>query len=306
MLGMVVDGRLLRHARTVLLGRPLHGPERYAPFSIVGSGRCGTTLMRAVLQANPTVHIPPENVMLRPVIHQYRRYDRLPWWPLLRILLGNMAFHESWEAYDLPLGPIFRDLAARPPHERHLAAILDAVYRGHMKKHKPKAVRWGDKSAFNVLVLEELRMVFPDIRIIHMLRDGRDVAASIIDAFGTDLSHAARAWLRAVEAAQSFGKRHPEQYLEVRYEDFVGEPESTARRVTSFLGLEFDDRMLRHHELNLKLGDVERIPYMQGVRRAVHRTSVGRWRRSFDTSQQAELQAVLGPTLARLGYTDGP
>jgi hypothetical protein len=298
--------RLLAYLRVLILGRPPRGRERYQPFFIVGSGRCGTTLLRAMLQAHPDVHIPPGNVMLRSVLREYRRFSRLPWPALLRALLASMAFHPSWEAFDLPLGAVFRDLAQRPSRERNLAAVLDAVYRAHMARHKPSAVRWGDKSPFGVLALSDLRKVFPDLRVIYMLRDGRDVAASFVNAFGDDLSRAAMVWLRSVRAAQEFGARHPSQYLEVRYEDLVRRPEETIRRIVPFLSLAFDQRMLRHHELDLRLGDAEQIPYMRGATQPVHQASIGRWRTTFDAERLAELHRLLGPTLASLGYADGP
>jgi hypothetical protein len=65
--------------------------------------------------------------------------------------------------------------------------------------------------------------------------------------------------------------------------------------------------MLRHHELDLKLGDVDRTSYMQGVWKPVYQTSIGRWRTGFDARQIAELDRLLGPALAELGYGDaGP
>jgi hypothetical protein len=297
--------QIIGYLPTLLAGRPFHGPERYNPFFIVGSGRCGSTLLRAMLEAHPAVHIPPENVMLRPILREYPWFSRLPWSVLLRVVLGNMAFHASWDEFDLPLGPVFRDLAERPTRARNLAAVLDTVYRAHMVRHKPAATRWGDKSTFVVLVLGQLRKVFPDLRVIHIVRDGRDVAASFADAFGEDLYRATFVWLRAVRAAHAFRDRHPRQYLELRYEELVRQPEETLREAAAFLGLEFHEHMVRHHELDLWLGDMARTPWMKGARTAVHQDSIGRWRTAFTPAQAAELERLLHPTLARLGYGGG-
>lgn len=240
--------------------------------------------------------------MLRAVIREYRRYGRLPWSSLLQIILTHLAFHEAWEAFDLPLGPVFRDLAKAPREQRNLAAVLNSVYRARAARHKPTATRWGDKSPLAVLALKELSEVFPDLRVIHILRDGRDVAASFHDAFGDDLARATMVWLRAVQAAQAFGTRRPSQFLQVRYEDLVRDPEPVLAAVTRFVGVPFDERMLRHHEVDLRLGDVDRTSYMQGVWAPVHQRSVGRWREAFSAGEAAELERRLGPTLARLGY----
>lgn len=295
--------RFARHLPVLLLGRPLHGQERYRPFFIVGSGRCGTTLLRAMLQAHPDVHVPPES-RLGPVLKDYRRYSRLPWNALLRILLAPLAYDRAWTLWELPPGPLLLELAELPgAHD--LATILNALYRAHAKAHKPAAIRWGDKSPASTPVLAELRGVFPDLQVVHMLRDGRDVVRSYMDVSKAGLPHFAEAWLRGVRAARAFGAQHPAQYLEIRYEDLVRDTPPTIARIASFLGLPFDDRMLRYHEADFRLGDVAGHPRLQGVWQPVYQSSIGRWRTGFDESQIAELDRLLGPTLSVLGYSGG-
>jgi protein-tyrosine sulfotransferase len=293
--------RLARYAPAAVLGRPLHGQERYQPFFIIGSGRSGTTLLRATLEAHPDVHIPPEN-LLGPAIRDWRRYSRLPWNVILRIVLGTFELHPFWDRWELPLAALFHEIDRWPHSRRNLAAVLDALYRAHLRVYKPAAIRWGDKTPPNTFALPALRSVFPDLRVIHMLRDGRDVVRSFM-AFSTNsLPHFAREWLRSLRAAQAFGARYPAQYLEIRYENLVREPRATLETAALFLGLTFDDRMLRHHELGLRFGDVERYSHLQGVQGPITTSSIGRWRTAFDAAQVGELERLLGPTLAAMGY----
>jgi hypothetical protein len=108
--------------------------------------------------------------------------------------------------------------------------------------------------------------------------------------------------VQSVRAAQAFGTDHPAQYLEIRYEDLVSTPELIVRKVAAFLDLAFDERMLRHSDSNQWLGDVDRVEYLKGARQPIHQASVGRWREDLSASQIAELDRVLGPMLAALGY----
>lgn len=296
--------RLARHLPVLLRGRPLHGRDRYRPFFIVGSGRCGSTLLRAMLEAHPSVHIPPES-RLGPVVQEYRRYSRLPWNVLLRILLAPLEYDRAWELWELGMGPLFQELQGLPFEDKTLAAVLDTLYRAHTRVHKPSAVRWGDKSPPNTPHLAALSAVFPDLQVVHLLRDGRDVVRSFMDVSDAGLPYFAHLWLRGVRTAQAFGARHPAQYLEIRYEDLVRETNVTIQRVASFLGLPFDDRMLRYHEADLRLGDVAEHPRLHGVWQPVYESSLGRWRTTFDARQIAELERLLGPTLADLGYSTG-
>ena len=286
--------RVARHLPVLLRGRPLHGSDRYQPFFIVGSGR-------AMLEAHPDVHVPPES-RLGPVVQEYRRYSRLPWNVLLRILLAPLEYGRAWELWEMEMGPIFLDLEGLPSAKRNLATILDTLYRAHATAHKPSAIRWGDKSPPNTPHLAALSAVFPDLRVIHMLRDGRDVVRSFMDVSNAGLPYFAHAWLAGVRTAQAFGGQHPAQYLEIRYEDLVRETPATLQRVTSFLGLSFDHRILRYHEEELRLGDVAGHPRLHGVWEPVYQSSIGRWRTTFDAHQIAELDRLLGPALAALGY----
>jgi hypothetical protein len=294
-------GRLARHLPVMLRGRPLHGSDRYQPFFIVGSGRCGSTLLRAMLEAHPDVHVPPES-RLGPVVQEYRRYSRLPWNVLLRILLAPLAYARAWELWEMAMGPLFLELEELAPAKRNLATVLDTLYRAHATAHKPSAIRWGDKSPPNTPHLPALSAVFPDLQVVHMLRDGRDVVRSFMDVSNAGLPHFAHTWLAGVRTAQAFGAQHPAQYLEIRYEDLVRDTPATVQRVTSFLDLAFDDRILRYHEQDLRLGDVAGHPRLHGVWEPVYQSSVGRWRTTFDARQVAELDRLLGPTLAALGY----
>jgi len=298
--------RLARHVPVLLRGRPLHGPERYRPFFIVGSGRCGTTVLRAILEAHPDVHIPPENYGLAAALRAFSRYSRLPWGAVLRLVLTEFEYDPQWEAFELTLGAVFRELAATPRRGRDLARVVDAVYRAHARRHKPAATRWGDKTPQHAVILAELRDVFPDLQVVHIVRDGRDVVASFIAELPEyDLDRAANQWLRHVGAARAFGARYPAQYCEIRYEALIARPQPTLERVAEFLGIGFDERMLRHHELHLRLGDVERLPHLQGARLPLYTSAIGRWRSDLTAPQRAAVERLLGATLAELGYGIG-
>jgi hypothetical protein len=79
----------------------------------------------------------------------------------------------------------------------------------------------------------------PGLKVVHVVRDGRDVALSWRGVwFGVPgIAEAALRWRRRVEDLRAWGERHPDAYLEVRYEDFVADPEATCERILAFLGV---------------------------------------------------------------------
>ena len=82
--------------------------------------------------------------------------------------------------------------------------------------------------------LPVLRQLFPDAQYLHIVRDGRDAAASMMrTAFGAKTAlEAAREWTGAVGRIQRFGRElPPDHFLEVRYEDLIANPAEALRRV---------------------------------------------------------------------------
>ncbi|MFC1452060.1 sulfotransferase [Verrucomicrobiota bacterium] len=278
------------------------------PFFIVGSGRSGTTLLRAVLQAHPAVHIPPELHALGDLIALDRRRARDVWEEKLGTMLRVLRSHPCLAAFGISAGQweaLREKLAGLEEEERDLAHVIDGFYRFHAGIVKPAASRWGDKTPVNTLYMNEIRELFPRARFIHMLRDGRDVVRSLLEINPPvcgNMREAARRWVVFVRMARLFGDRHPNQYLEVRYEDLVTDPGSQIERICRFLGLELQRSMLQHHRLDAGLADVGRAQHLKGALEPIHARSVGRWREEFTPEQIAEAERLMGSLLNRLGY----
>ena len=223
------------------------------------------------------------------------------------IVLTAFEYHRTFPRFlDRPLTPLYQELVEVPPRDRSLALVLHRLYMFHVSLTKPEATRWGDKTPWNTFAIGPIDDVFPDARFVHMVRDGRDVVASLLTMGRySEASDAARRWVASIRAARRFGARHPDRYLEVRYEDLVTENAREVARACAFLDLPLDERMLRHHEVHSVVDDVEDIAHMAGARHAVHAKSIGKWRTTLTTDQARATERIVGPLLAELGYGDG-
>ena len=114
--------------------------------------------------------------------------------------------------------------------------------------------------------MHRIESVLPEARFVHLVRDGRDVALSVLGMnWGpSTVPEAAFRWkkriLRAREQAPRIG-----HYVEIRYEDLVRDTEATLRRICEFVDLPYDEEMLRYHEhaserLQEKARDLDRGP----------------------------------------------
>lgn len=271
------DGRLDDHGK--------------GPIFLGGAGRSGTSLLRVMLDAHPRICCGPELKILPEIAL---------WW---RSLTG-------------PLGPVMQTYGNSPEDvARQLRAIVEGLVANFRRRcGKP---RWAEKTPHNVLHMTALGRIFPDARFVHVIRDGRDVACSLVtmnwaDArtgrrvdYVRDIARAARYWRQVIETArrQAAEPLLAERVLEVRYEDLVGGPEAAMRRVLAFVDEPWDDRVLAHHKQSHVDDDTE-SSHLQ-VQQPVYAHAVGRWRRDMSEQDKREFKMQAAALLEELGYAAG-
>lgn len=282
---------------------PLRGKEPLRPFFIIGSGRSGNTLLRRLLQAHSELHIPPENHALGTAITVYRRNRGLAWPQLVDLVLGTFQFSHGFEVFGVDLRPLAEELREAREGDRNLAHVLDAFYRFHARAHDQRCVYWGDKTPLNTFNAFKIGSVFPDVRFIHIVRDGVDVAESYVRAgLIADHDEAARRWSRSIDAARRAEQRYPKQFLEIRYEALVHEPEHVIRSVCDFLEIGFERSMLSRTDHTGDMGDVGRYAHHAQALEPISVDSVGKGRRELDPRTLETLAQVIGKQLHELGY----
>ena len=271
------------------------------PLFIIGSGRSGNTLLRALLVAHGEYAIPPESYVLGTAIREYYTFSFLPWTILARLVLSRFESHPQFTNWGVDLQPLYSRLVALPPEERNLAYLLDGLYRFYAEEKQPSATRWGDKTPLNVYFLPETKLVFPGAQYINLVRDGRDVVASYLDSgLYQDLEAAAHRWLRSVNSARRFrSQTGPRQYLEVRYESLVTQTEAALQQVCQFLEISYRQEMLRYHEKTALLGDAH-LPQYANLANPINARSISKWNAFFSAPQKGQLNALLGDTLKSL------
>jgi hypothetical protein len=197
-------------------------------------------------------------------------------------------------------------------------SALRACYRAYAARHGKR--RWGDKTPGHVHCMERLADDLPEARFIHLIRDGRDVAASLrglpFAPGDGGIRAIAAAWRDTIARARRAGSRL-EHYIEVRYERLVAEPEATLRELCAFIELPFDPVMLRAHERaperlaelrsallepdgSVRLADGTVLLSRTG--RPPDPSRVGRWRQALSEHDLALFEERAGGALAAEGY----
>jgi tetratricopeptide (TPR) repeat protein len=257
------------------------GPERRIAL-LCGHPRSGTTLLEQVLDSHPQVVSSEET----PIFFEHYlmlRGQAPPNAPMLSVLdSASVAAVRS----------------ARDEYTRCTEALLGAPIGDRLLV---------DKNPSLTPLLPAFVRVFPESRLLVALRDPRDVcisffmqpvplnltSASYLTLEGTVQEYALMMglWTRLAPLLRG-------RYIEVRYEDMVEDLEPVARRVTDFLGLSWDERVLRFDEHARK--KLVRSPTYADVTRPVFKTAIGRWR-NYEKFLAPHL-AVLEPFVKAFGY----
>jgi LPS sulfotransferase NodH len=167
---------------------------------------------------------------------------------------------------------------------------------------------------------EQIFDAFPSSRLVFLLRDGRDVVDSWIDAYQSGswaleegafavASSGRRAlveWLASVWAyrtravGEAFGRRPRGSRILVRYEDLLADTPGELRRICEMLEIEAGDdtvgAIVRRHAF-------EHVdPASRGSRREIRAAEPGAWRRNLTLGERRAMEEIMGAQLEAFGY----
>ncbi len=264
---------------------------RGSPIFVGGVPRSGTTLLRVILDTHPRVFCGTELRVIQSLAHLWRN----AWESAARPLKEGYGI----EAEDFRR--IFRDL------------ILSFLNPAWERSGKP---RLAEKTPSNFLAFTELRLLFPESPLIHIIRDGRDVVTSRVERDldaepDTDpvaiASLRARMWADAMaqRARMVADPRFSSHYFELRYEDLVRDPHRVLAGLFTFLGEEFDEGVLSFWRVARNVDGTEEWS-ADAVRRPIFTDSVGRFRTDLSPEALDAVLANAGPALLALGYLEDP
>lgn len=274
------------------------------PIFVVGAPRSGTTLLQRMLRSHPRISSPTgESHFFIPLLREEARFGDLAQVENLRALLGQM--HERWaEFLDTDFHGVRFEIdsmadAIHARGARRMSEVLDVLYR--INAEGEGKARWLDKTPYYIHHIPALLNTYPDAQFVHIIRDGRDAVLSMleraVDIRVFNIAAGAKLWKHYVEAGRSAGKQlAPHQYMELRYEDILGEPVASAMRLCEFLGEEFSNKVI---DFQKSRDPKTKTPLLK---QGLQESNREKWRTSMSPRQIRTFESISGDTLQACHY----
>ncbi len=271
-------------------------------FLLLGYPRSGNTLLGSVLNVNDYIVVPQETDFIVPVSVLCKR---MPDSEAARRLLADLIV--STERFDHSLAPYapYQDLVeALESCEYTAAGVVGAVYKV-VARNAGKVIA-GDRSPNDIGYLADFarcRLFRSHIRVVHLVRDPRDVYLST-HRLKWIPENQLRSEFPGIWSSTNMMLRNmfcdaPERYLCVRYEDLIADPERTLTRITDFLGVPFQSKML---DPSTRAGLYQDVPHHANVAREFLTSPVRSYCRELPREVAEDIAARANGAMTTFGY----
>jgi len=210
--------------------------------------------------------------------------------------------HWRFKIWDLALG------ADLPQGVNSYPGLIEWIVRMYGRGvGKPDPGIWIDHTPGNRKYADLLFELFPASKMIHIVRDGRAVAASImpLDWGANTIDRAAHFWQTRVTQGLAAESLSRDRVIRVKYEELVEEPEETLKKLCSFVGIDYQHEMIG--------GAGYKVPqYTQKQHSLIgmkpDRKRAAAWETSLTRRQVEIFESIAGKLLSDLGYSlkNGP
>lgn len=276
-------------------------PRSKAPVFVLGSPRSGTTYLYHVLLSagNFAVYRAESQVfhMLEP------RFGDLS------IATNKSRLLQAWFKSRLFTATelVPEELEKKVMDECQNGGDFLRIAMQEMARHQG-VERWAECTPDHILYLSRIKQTVPNALVIHIIRDGRDVALSMekqgypkrLPWDRAPVRMAAGVyWEWIVRRGREDGAKLGSDYIEVRYEDLVGQPLEVLVRLSTFIDQKLDYDEIRR----VGIGSVSR-PNSSFQNESVDGgfNPIGRWRKHYSSEEAARFEGLVGNTLRDLGY----
>ena len=238
------------------------------PVFVVGMPRSGTTLVSNLINSSEQIFIPEETHFFAQ-LSELRSLNNAEY--NSKYLDLSNVYTRSWMLSPEQMEFIKSSTNPKQLFERLISCLL--------KKRNVKCARWGEKTPLHLMHINDILELYPNAKIIHIIRDPRDVFRSMISAD----------WMRLfpydqmIRSYKCSTKLHMdstnENVYSLKFEDLVQNPSQYIGEIYEYIGLEYDNTVLENFWSSRYLNfSSEHEPWKINNQSKIDSSTVYRWK----------------------------
>lgn len=256
------------------------------PIFVSGVDRSGTTMLGSLLASIPDSIVTPESLFktsIKPCGYKTRK-------AYIEALTSSPLF-SAWMLQNVSLPEDGTD--------RSVLESLVSSFAGRPVSH------WIDHSPNNLVHIRYLTSIFPEAKFIHIIRDGRAVASSIMPLeWGPNTAIAcAKTWVSKISHCFAAESVYPRAVKSVYYEDLVDDPVTHLNNIFEFLELDFSLKSKADIKVAGNLVRNETKSQHAKVGQLPDAANKNKWRTTLTPKEISDYEFYAGEMLTLLGYT---
>ncbi len=271
---------------------------------LICTERSGSNFITSLMNGHSQISGPPPSHLFRLFGTNRANYGDLASDLNWKTLLEDVAM-----SFDCKLGSwstsVTTEELEKQVEKRSAAEILRFLYEKEAEHDGAEVlfVKENHTYAFAPFLLAH----FPGCRFVWMVRDPRDVASSWVStrSIPGGVARAVDVWLEDQTAAQQLYQqlRDSGRAVRVRYEDLVRDPTRELCRLTDFLGVPYEDRILEFYNQSRTVNNAARIDAWTNLGRPVLRDNTGKYRRVLSPEDRRYVELACYEPMTVLDYT---
>jgi len=270
------------------------------PVFIGGCERSGTSLLASMLGSTPNYVTTPEcqfKVKLAHFLDWSQPIDQ----EKIKSAIQFIDHHFRFLIWDTAVN---EDNYLKNTHEYSLKSLIEHTVQQYswQQLNKINPLAWFDHDPYNLKHRKIILEHFPDARFIHIVRDGRAVAASVmpLDWGPNTIYHAAHFYKNSVKhGLQAESELSQNTIMRVKYEDIIENPTKQLKAICNWLEIEFSSSMLDAEGFKPPI-------YTTKQHKAVNQkpdvAKLKSWQQQLNKRQIKVFESIAGDLLEKLGY----
>ena len=261
---------------------------------ILGVGRSGTSLLQSILNTHSKIRFLPESKFLRNyVLNKNLKITKSNY----KIITNQLINDNRFKRLNIDVKNIVQ-----------INHTMFDVYQNILNKNliNENIIYLGDKDPKLIEKIDSLYYFFPNAKIIHIIRDPRDVVLSRTKAIWSKkysfYIHAMIYYLQislGIKKGKSIYKR---KYFEVFYENLIKNPEIELSKIIKFLDLDFEDKILNFKDSSKELVSKDELDWKKETFQPIKKNNFNKWESELAGYQNLIIEIICYFFIKKFNY----